>query len=178
MFVWCQEYIGHLSSQRHAESLRKISLQHRMSLAKLRTRQRKEQLQIEAQSSRPAHSSRMNFCAICKLYHSESRPNHETTELHKIIKNFLMPYCPICRVNFKSRMLYEKHVATLTHIKVSVHRSRLHYNVPFLDYELFVNNFRTKLIWRKPTNVVVRRSGKRTQLVTRKILYYSISITL
>ena len=29
-----------------------------------------------------------------------------------------MPYCPICRVNFKSRMLYEKHVATLTHIKV------------------------------------------------------------
>ena len=84
MFVWCQEYIGHLSSQRHAESLRKISLQHRMSLAKLRTRQRKEQLQIEAQSSRPAHSSRMNFCAICKLYHSESRPNHETTELHKV----------------------------------------------------------------------------------------------
>ena len=79
-----QEYISHLSTQRHAESLRKISIQHRMSLAKLRTRQRKEQLQIEAQSSRPAHNSRMNFCAICKLYHSESRPNHETTELHKV----------------------------------------------------------------------------------------------
>ena len=35
----------------------------------------------------------------------------------QIIKNFLMPYCPICRVSFKSRMVYEKHVATLTHIK-------------------------------------------------------------
>merc|ERR1712071_514956 len=122
--VTFREYIGHLSSQRHAESLRKISLQHRMSLAKLRTRQRKEQLQIEAQSSRPAHSSRMNFCAICKLYHSESRPNHETTELHKIIKNFLMPSCPICRVNFKSRMLYEKHVATLTHIKNKINMEK------------------------------------------------------
>jgi len=122
--VTFREYIAHLSSQRHAESLRKLSLQHRMSLAKLRTRQRKEQLQIEAQSSRPAHSSRMNFCAICKLYHSESRPNHETTELHKIIKNFLMPYCPICRVNFKSRMLYEKHVATLTHIKNKVNMEK------------------------------------------------------
>jgi len=122
--VTFREYIAHLSSQRHAESLRKLSLQHRMSLAKLRTRQRKEQLQIEAQSSRPAHSSRMNFCAICKLYHSESRPNHETTELHKIIKNFLMPYCPICRVNFKSRMLFEKHVATLTHIKNKVNMEK------------------------------------------------------
>ncbi|XP_046652369.1 uncharacterized protein LOC124343190 isoform X2 [Daphnia pulicaria] len=119
-----REYIVHLSSPRHAKSLEKISLQHRMSLAKLRTRQRKEQSQIEAQTSRSSHRAQMNFCAICKLCHSESRPNHETTELHKIIKNFLMPYCPICRVNFKSRMLYEKHVATLTHIKNKVNMEK------------------------------------------------------
>lgn len=122
--VTFREYILHLSSPRHEKSLEKISLQHRMSLAKLRTRQRKEQLQIEAQTSRSSHKSQMNFCAICKLCHSESRPNHEITELHKIIKNFLMPYCPICRVNFKSRMLYEKHVATLPHIKNKVNMEK------------------------------------------------------
>lgn len=124
--VTFREYISHLSSQRHGESLRKVSVQHRMSLAKLRMRQRKEQKRIEAQTSRPPHNSRMNFCAICKLYHSESRLNHETTELHKVIKKFLMPYCPVCRLGFKSRMLYEKHVATLTHIKNKVNMEKSH----------------------------------------------------
>ena len=42
----------------------------------------------------------------------------------QIIKNFLMPFCPICRVSFKSRMLYEKHVATLTHIKNKVNMEK------------------------------------------------------
>ena len=31
-----------------------------------------------------------------------------------------MPYCPVCKMHFLSRMIYEKHVATLPHIKNKV----------------------------------------------------------
>ena len=79
-----KDYINHLGSSRHNESLEKLSTQHKLSLSKLRARQRKEQSQMEVQNSRSSHNARKNFCAICKLYHSESRPNHETTELHKV----------------------------------------------------------------------------------------------
>lgn len=44
----------------------------------------------------------------------------------QVIKKFLMPYCPVCRLGFKSRMLYEKHVATLTHIKNKVNMEKSH----------------------------------------------------
>jgi len=35
------------------------------------------------------------------------------------MKKFLMPYCRVCRIGFKSPMLYENHICSLDHLKVS-----------------------------------------------------------
>lgn len=41
--------------------------------------------------------------------------------IFKAMKKFLMPYCRVCRIGFKSPMLYENHICSLDHLKVSAY---------------------------------------------------------
>ncbi|KAI5640542.1 hypothetical protein NE865_07087 [Phthorimaea operculella] len=42
---------------------------------------------------------------------------HNLTETHRAMKRFLMPFCRVCRVSFRSPMLYEHHICSLEHLK-------------------------------------------------------------
>jgi hypothetical protein len=43
---------------------------------------------------------------------------HMSSDLHAAISKFLFPQCNVCSTKFYSPMAYEKHIATLNHIKV------------------------------------------------------------
>ena len=44
---------------------------------------------------------------------------HNKSEMHLSITKFLFPTCNVCSTQFFSPIAYEKHIATLMHIKVN-----------------------------------------------------------
>ena len=111
--------------------MRKQSLRHKQTLARMCLNQRHKQRLVEA--SDEVHGSlapRTNFCAICKLNYRQLKLKHQASDSHRAMKKFLMPYCRICRIGFKSPMLYENHICSLEHFKkkahLEEHMKRLH----------------------------------------------------
>ena len=47
--------------------------------------------------------------------------DHNKSEMHLAITKFLFPTCNVCDTQFFSPIAYEKHIATLIHIKVNFH---------------------------------------------------------
>ncbi|KAJ9597082.1 hypothetical protein L9F63_027028 [Diploptera punctata] len=113
-----KEYTMHLYTSKHINMMRKQSLRHKQTLARMRMNQRQKQRLVEA--SDEVHGSlapRTNFCAICKLNYRQLKVKHQGSDSHRAMKKFLMPYCRVCRVGFKSPMLYENHICSLDHLK-------------------------------------------------------------
>lgn len=114
--VTFNEYAVHLSSSQHIAVMRKIAIKQKATLARMRLNQRNAQREIE--KSDDALAPRTNFCPLCKLNYRQLKSKHRMSDAHRNMKKFLMPYCRICRLTFKSPMLYENHLCSLQHIKV------------------------------------------------------------
>lgn len=114
--VTFNEYSMHLSSNQHVSAMRRIAIKQKAQLARMRLNQRNAQRDIEKSDENLA--PRTNFCPLCKLNYRQLRSKHRMSDAHRNMKKFLMPYCRICRLTFKSPMLYENHMCSLSHIKV------------------------------------------------------------
>ncbi|XP_071444813.1 trichohyalin isoform X2 [Hetaerina americana] len=114
-----KEYGVHLFSSKHASTMRKLSLKHQSSLQRMRTQQRKNLLEEEEYEEEkgdvPIHP--YSYCPICHLKYRASREKHQSTNLHRMLRKFLMPYCRICNMNFQSPMQYENHLCSVVHMQ-------------------------------------------------------------
>ena len=53
------------------------------------------------------------------MFKNQSKYEHEKSDFHGKIENFLHPKCATCNIaKFFTPLAYEKHIATLGHIKV------------------------------------------------------------
>ena len=93
----------------------------------LRKKQRENQKEIDctdldSKDDDDKRHEKSGYCKMCKLlFKNQSKTQHEETEFHRKIVVFLYPNCSVCNVpKFFSPMAYEKHIATLGHIKVTI----------------------------------------------------------
>ncbi|XP_014487807.1 PREDICTED: uncharacterized protein DDB_G0283697-like isoform X3 [Dinoponera quadriceps] len=116
--VTFKEYSLHLFSGRHSAAMRRIASRHKATLTRMRVLQRQEQRRVEARdAARGTLPSRTMFCTICKLNYRSLKAAHQLSESHRQMKRFLMPFCRVCRIQFRSPMLFETHMCSLDHIK-------------------------------------------------------------
>lgn len=111
-----RKYEIHLSSKLHLMAMRKIALKQKSILAQMRMAQRNTQNELEKNST--DLTPRTNFCPLCKLNYKQRKAIHQHSDAHKNMKKFLMPYCKVCDVTFKSPMIFENHCCSIEHIKV------------------------------------------------------------
>lgn len=99
--------------------MRRIASRHKATLTRMRVLQRQEQRRVEARDAlRGTLPSRTMFCPICKLNYRSLKAIHQLSESHRQMKRFLTPFCRVCRIQFRSPMLFETHMCSLDHIKV------------------------------------------------------------
>ncbi|XP_063982547.1 eukaryotic translation initiation factor 5B-like isoform X2 [Diachasmimorpha longicaudata] len=119
-----KEYSLHLHSERHNIAMRRIAARHKANIARMRVVQRQEQRRVEEKDEeRGTLPSRTMFCQICKLNYRSLKAVHHLSESHRQMKKFLIPFCRMCRIQFRSPMLYETHVASLDHIKAMLRKN-------------------------------------------------------
>ncbi|KAK4876965.1 hypothetical protein RN001_009471 [Aquatica leii] len=109
------KYSAHLHSSRHVTAMRHVAMKQKSVLARMRLTQRNAQRELEKSTDDLA--PRTNFCPLCKLNYKQPKATHQASDSHKNMKKFLMPYCRVCRITFKSPMLYETHICSIEHIK-------------------------------------------------------------
>lgn len=114
--VTFSKYSLHLHSSRHMTAMRHVAMKQKSVLARMRLSQRNAQRELEKTTDDLA--PRTNFCPLCKLNYKQPKATHQASDSHKSMKKFLMPYCRVCRITFKSPMLYETHICSIEHIKV------------------------------------------------------------
>ncbi|KAL1131120.1 hypothetical protein AAG570_012357, partial [Ranatra chinensis] len=116
--VTFKEYGYHLGLKKHQIAMRSLSTRLRATLARMRIEQRQKQrlLDEECKAQGNIHL-RTFFCNICKLNYRTLKSQHQSTLAHKKMREFLLPFCRICRLTYKSPMLYEAHICDLSHIK-------------------------------------------------------------
>lgn len=114
--VTFRKYDLHLQSRTHMMAMRKVSIKQKSILAQMRQAQRNAQNELEKTSDDLA--PRTNFCPLCKLNYKQRKAVHQISEAHKNMKKFLMPYCKLCSITFKSPMMYESHCCSIEHLKV------------------------------------------------------------
>ncbi|CAH0546536.1 unnamed protein product [Brassicogethes aeneus] len=110
-----RKYDMHLSSRTHLVMMRRIAIKQKSILAQMRQAQRNKQNELEKSSE--DLQPRTNFCPLCKLNYKQRKSVHQSSEAHKNMKKFLMPYCKVCNITFKSPMIYESHCCSIEHIK-------------------------------------------------------------
>lgn len=115
--VTFREYSLHLYSGRHIAAMRKVAIKQKTVLARMRQAQRSAQRELEKNDGELA--PRTIFCPLCKLNYRQLKSKHQMSEAHRNMKKFLMPYCRVCHITFKSPMLYENHMCSLEHIRVN-----------------------------------------------------------
>lgn len=111
-----QEYNNHLHSRQHRLALRRISVDQKAKILKMRFVQRQAQREVDGDTK--ASTAETSFCTLCRLNYRSPKTEHQASEEHREMKKFLMPYCDICHIGFKSPMDYEVHRCSLEHIKV------------------------------------------------------------
>ncbi|KAK6629110.1 hypothetical protein RUM43_002927 [Polyplax serrata] len=114
--VTFKQYSLHLYHPTHAKAMKQKSQQLKQSLAAMRIAQRARQKKMDEEDL-TSMSTKFTFCFICKLSYSQDKSVHQTSDAHKKLKNFLQPYCTVCRISFKSPMSYERHLCSLDHMK-------------------------------------------------------------
>lgn len=109
-------YSMHLQSGKHMAAMRRIAIKQKAILSRMRVIQRNAQRELEKTTEDLA--PRTNFCPLCKLNYKQPKATHQASDAHKNMKKFLMPYCKVCKITFKSPMLYESHCCLIDHLKV------------------------------------------------------------
>ncbi|CAL4158710.1 unnamed protein product, partial [Meganyctiphanes norvegica] len=125
-----KEYKYHLTSDMHKSQLSRLARKHSVVLRKIRVQQRQEQKDIEAEwrEDKPEEfkTAVTRFCSTCKLAFkcmgtrdviSEGIALHNRSKLHRMQRHYLHPRCGICRMTFQSRMLYEYHICSISHMR-------------------------------------------------------------
>ncbi|KAM3967786.1 uncharacterized protein ACR2FA_011323 [Aphomia sociella] len=109
-------YAKHLLSSRHRAAMSGVARRHKAQLLRMRVAQRGAQRELEATADAEL-ATRTTFCLVCRLNHRTTRQAHNLTDTHRAMKRFLMPFCRICRITFRSPMIYEHHICSLDHLK-------------------------------------------------------------
>lgn len=117
-FPTFSKYSMHLQSGRHAASMRRVATKQKTILSQMRLVQRKAQRELEKTTDDLA--PRTSWCPMCKLNYKQPKATHQASKAHLDMKRFLMPHCKICKITFKSPMIYESHCCSLDHIKVTI----------------------------------------------------------
>ncbi|KAH1002412.1 hypothetical protein HUJ04_008500 [Dendroctonus ponderosae] len=128
-------YESHLHGKTHLFAMRKVAAKQRSILsmlpAFLNKPKRQSKLRPFAAQMRQAQRNSQNelektadgitehtvFCPLCKLNYKQERAVHQATPAHKNMKKFLLPTCKVCKINFKSPMVYEHHLCSVPHLK-------------------------------------------------------------
>lgn len=124
-----KEYKYHLGSEGHKIQLSRLARKHSVVLRKIRVQQRQEQREIEMkwkeEQSEEFKNSVTRFCNTCKLAFKclggntgEGIDLHNNSKLHRMQKCYLHPRCSMCHATFPSRMVYEYHIASISHLRV------------------------------------------------------------
>lgn len=124
-----KEYKYHLGSDAHKGQLNRLARKHSVVLRKIRVQQRQEQRDIEEKwkedKAEEFKASVTRFCNTCKLAFKclggnigEGISVHNNSKLHRMQKCYLHPRCTICRITFPSRMVYEYHISSISHLRV------------------------------------------------------------
>ncbi|KAL3283857.1 hypothetical protein HHI36_018026 [Cryptolaemus montrouzieri] len=111
-----RRYERHLTSRSHMIAMKRVAVKQKAILSQMRQAQRSAQNELE-KSSNEDLQGRTNFCPLCKLNYKQKKAVHQSSEAHKNMKKFLMPYCKVCRGTFKSPMIYESHCCSIEHLK-------------------------------------------------------------
>ncbi|XP_053664635.1 uncharacterized protein LOC128713791 [Anopheles marshallii] len=125
--VTFKEYQTHLFTRSHKLKMRTLALKCRERLLEMRAAQRNAQKDEDEKSDDGTggeETKRPGFCMLCRLNYRQQRASHQQSEGHKMMKKFLMPYCNICNLGFKSPMAFETHRASLDHLKIKARVER------------------------------------------------------
>lgn len=95
-----------------------VARRHKAQLLRMRVAQRGAQRELEGAAGAEL-APRTTFCLVCRLNHRTTRHAHNLTDTHRAMKRFLMPFCRVCRITFRSPMIYEHHICSIEHLKVS-----------------------------------------------------------
>ncbi|KAJ8735539.1 hypothetical protein PYW07_007159 [Mythimna separata] len=109
-------YVKHLVSSKHRAAMSAVARRHKAQLLRMRVAQRGAQRELETAAGAQL-AARTTFCPVCRLNHRTTRHAHNLTDTHRAMKRFLMPFCQICRLTFRSPMIYEHHICSLEHLK-------------------------------------------------------------
>ncbi|CAB3239954.1 unnamed protein product [Arctia plantaginis] len=109
-------YVKHLVSSKHRAAMNSVARRHKVQLLRMRVAQRGAQRELEAAAGAQL-AQRTTFCPVCRLNHRTTRHAHNLTDTHRAMKRFLMPFCQICRLTFRSPMIYEHHICSVEHLK-------------------------------------------------------------
>ncbi|XP_053617165.1 zinc finger protein on ecdysone puffs-like isoform X2 [Plodia interpunctella] len=109
-------YAKHLMSGKHRAAMSAVARRHKAQLLRMRVAQRGAQRELEASAGADL-APRTTFCMVCRLNHRTTRQAHNLTDTHRAMKRFLLPFCRICRLTFRSPMIYEHHICSLEHLK-------------------------------------------------------------
>ncbi|KPI94841.1 hypothetical protein RR46_11845 [Papilio xuthus] len=115
----CATFVGytrHLLSNKHRAAMSAVARRHKAQLLRMRVAQRGAQRELEA-SAGAELAARTTFCMVCRLNHRTTSHAHSLTDTHRAMRRFLMPFCRICRIKFRSPMIYEHHICSLEHLK-------------------------------------------------------------
>ncbi|XP_069359971.1 zinc finger protein on ecdysone puffs-like isoform X2 [Maniola hyperantus] len=115
-------YAKHLLSGKHRAAMSGVARRHKAQLLRMRIAQRGAQRELEGAAGAEL-AARTAFCLVCRLNHRTTRHAHNLTDTHRAMKRFLMPFCRICRITFRSPMIYEHHICSIEHLKKKAHRT-------------------------------------------------------
>ncbi|CAH2050365.1 unnamed protein product, partial [Iphiclides podalirius] len=121
----CATFVGyakHLLSGKHRAAMSAVARRHKVQLLRMRVAQRGAQRELEAAAGAEL-AARTTFCMVCRLNHRTTSHSHNLTDTHRAMKRFLMPFCRICRIKFRSPMIYEHHICSLEHLKRKANQS-------------------------------------------------------
>ena len=121
--IFLQEYASHIQKEVHIQEMKRVKLRLQRDLQRLRKKQRENQKELDSSTqtiSSVKRHEKSGYCKTCKLmFKNQSKYEHEKSDFHGKIENFLHPKCAICNIaKFFTPLAYEKHIATLGHIKV------------------------------------------------------------
>ncbi|XP_014294315.1 zinc finger protein on ecdysone puffs [Halyomorpha halys] len=123
--VTFKEYSKHLDTRKHQKAMAELFTKLRKTLVNMRMEQRKKQRQIDDEMKAKNMHLKTFFCAICKLNYRSLKSQHLSSSAHRKMSEFLLPFCKICRIWFKSAWSYESHLCELTHIKRKARMEKL-----------------------------------------------------
>lgn len=115
--VTFKEYSKHLETRKHQNAMQGLFTKLRKTLASMRMEQRKKQRVLDEECKAKNMRLRTFFCSICKLNYRTLKSHHQASASHRKMSEFLLPFCKVCRIWFKSAWSYESHLCELPHIK-------------------------------------------------------------